>query len=207
MVLASCASPKLNIRWCSNTINMNHTQLGEKNSSVTGVRTPDGSYSVTGKSVDTAIQTSGAEQHYGSDNSSTDSIKEVFSVEGFDPVLAKKMALVNEAIDSIGMTNFQWRLFFLNGFGYAVDSVSSFVLRWGVISVLPAFNSCWSFVSQSPILPSSRNMDCQASTCLEFRWPHRSVYLSGLACGAFQQTSSEGNWHSTPVSSHVLPLC
>ena len=59
-----------------------------------------------------------------SDDASSDSVKEVFSVEQSDPVLAKKMALVNEAIDSIGMTGFQWKMFFLNGFGYAVDSVS-----------------------------------------------------------------------------------
>jgi hypothetical protein len=40
-----------------------------------------------------------------------------------DEILAKKMASVNSAIDEIGMTPFQWKLFFLNGFGYAVDSV------------------------------------------------------------------------------------
>ncbi|KAL4814288.1 major facilitator superfamily domain-containing protein [Aspergillus spinulosporus] len=40
-----------------------------------------------------------------------------------DEVLAKKMASVNRAIDEIGMTPFQWKLFFLNGFGYAVDSL------------------------------------------------------------------------------------
>ncbi|KAL2796215.1 MFS general substrate transporter [Aspergillus keveii] len=33
------------------------------------------------------------------------------------------MALVNAAIDKIGMTPFQWKLFFLNGFGYSVDSL------------------------------------------------------------------------------------
>ncbi|KAL2867853.1 MFS general substrate transporter [Aspergillus lucknowensis] len=33
------------------------------------------------------------------------------------------MALVNEAIDKIGMTPFQWKLFVLNGFGYSVDSL------------------------------------------------------------------------------------
>ncbi|KAL2825518.1 MFS general substrate transporter [Aspergillus pseudoustus] len=33
------------------------------------------------------------------------------------------MALVNGAIDKIGMTPFQWKLFFLNGFGYSVDSL------------------------------------------------------------------------------------
>ncbi|KAF7192702.1 Major facilitator-type transporter hxnZ [Pseudocercospora fuligena] len=40
-----------------------------------------------------------------------------------DPVLAKKMALVNQAIDQIGMTGWHWKLFFLNGFGYFVDSL------------------------------------------------------------------------------------
>ncbi|KAL4871690.1 hypothetical protein BDV12DRAFT_205993 [Aspergillus spectabilis] len=46
--------------------------------------------------------------------------KELIAV---DSVLAKKMELVNGAIDEIGMTPFQWKLFFLNGFGYAVDSL------------------------------------------------------------------------------------
>lgn len=71
------------------------------------------------------IQTSshGQARESGSDDASSDSLKEVFSMEGFDPVLAKKMALVNEAIDRIGMTTFQWKMFLLNGFGYAVDSV------------------------------------------------------------------------------------
>ncbi|KAL5001541.1 major facilitator superfamily domain-containing protein [Aspergillus recurvatus] len=40
-----------------------------------------------------------------------------------DEVLARKMALVNGAMDEIGMTPFHWKLFFLNGFGYAVDSL------------------------------------------------------------------------------------
>lgn len=52
------------------------------------------------------------------------SSKDVFDSTGVDPVLTKKMALVNAAIDEIGMTPWHWNLFFLNGFGYAVDSVS-----------------------------------------------------------------------------------
>ena len=63
--------------------------------------------------------------HAGSSDSSVDLQKEVFDATQIDPVLAKKMALINEAIEEIGMTPFQWKLFFLNGFGYAVDSVSS----------------------------------------------------------------------------------
>jgi hypothetical protein len=58
-----------------------------------------------------------------SDDTSSDSVTEVFDLVAIDPVLSKKMALVNKAIDEIGMTNFQWKMFFLSGFGYAVDSV------------------------------------------------------------------------------------
>ena len=65
------------------------------------------------------------DEHEGSSDSSIDLQKEVFDATKLDPVLAKKMALVNKAIEEIGMTPFQWKLFFLNGFGYAVDSVSS----------------------------------------------------------------------------------
>ena len=57
------------------------------------------------------------------DDESSDSVKEVFDSTAIDPVLSKKMALVNKAIDEIGMTRFQWKMLFLNGFGYAVDSV------------------------------------------------------------------------------------
>lgn len=48
---------------------------------------------------------------------------EVYDSSTVDPVLAKKMALINSAIDEIGMTPWQWKLFLFNGFGYAVDSV------------------------------------------------------------------------------------
>lgn len=40
-----------------------------------------------------------------------------------DQVLALKMQHVNRAIDEIGFTSYQMKLFFLNGFGYAVDSL------------------------------------------------------------------------------------
>jgi hypothetical protein len=50
--------------------------------------------------------------------------EDVLDTSSIDPVLTRKMALVNAAIDKIGMTPFQWKLFFLNGFGYSVDSVS-----------------------------------------------------------------------------------
>ena len=37
--------------------------------------------------------------------------------------LALKMQCVNDALDEIGFTRYQLKLFFLNGFGYAVDSL------------------------------------------------------------------------------------
>lgn len=40
-----------------------------------------------------------------------------------DLSLQKKMTLMSEAIEQIGMTPFHWKLFVLTGFGYAVDSV------------------------------------------------------------------------------------
>ena len=51
--------------------------------------------------------------------------QEVLKIADFDPVLSKKMAAVNDAIDEIGLTPYHWKLFCLNGFGYAADSVSS----------------------------------------------------------------------------------
>lgn len=48
---------------------------------------------------------------------------DILSQEHTDPVLNAKMHLVNNAIDEIGFTPYQWKLFVLNGFGYAVDSL------------------------------------------------------------------------------------
>lgn len=48
---------------------------------------------------------------------------EVFTLQSLDPALDAKMHLVNDAIDEIGLTPYHWKLFVLNGFGYAVDSL------------------------------------------------------------------------------------
>lgn len=56
----------------------------------------------------------------------TDSIgtgQDLLAVQDIDPALNAKMHLVNNAIDEIGWTNYHWKLFVLNGFGYAVDSL------------------------------------------------------------------------------------
>ncbi|GKT66726.1 membrane transporter [Colletotrichum tofieldiae] len=45
--------------------------------------------------------------------------------EKMNPVLLNKMYLVNKAINEIGWTPFHLKLFFLNGFGYAVDSMAA----------------------------------------------------------------------------------
>jgi hypothetical protein len=48
---------------------------------------------------------------------------DILQLESTDPVLNAKMHLVNNAIDEIGFSRYQWKLFVLNGFGYAVDSL------------------------------------------------------------------------------------
>lgn len=54
-----------------------------------------------------------------SDDIEDDSIHktDILSLEHTDPVLNAKMHLVNNAIDEIGFTGYQWKLFVLNGFG------------------------------------------------------------------------------------------
>jgi hypothetical protein len=45
---------------------------------------------------------------------------DLLDLESVDPVLNAKMKLVNDAIDEIGFTGYQAKLFVLNGFGYVV---------------------------------------------------------------------------------------
>ncbi|KAL2845519.1 major facilitator superfamily domain-containing protein [Aspergillus pseudoustus] len=65
--------------------------------------------------------------------------------EELDAVLTAKMALVNDAIDEIGFTGHQWKLFCLNGFGYAVDSLilllQSIVSTQAVLEFQPSFDT------------------------------------------------------------------
>uniref|UniRef100_A0A0D2XL90 Major facilitator superfamily (MFS) profile domain-containing protein n=1 Tax=Fusarium oxysporum (strain Fo5176) TaxID=660025 RepID=A0A0D2XL90_FUSOF len=48
---------------------------------------------------------------------------QIFSLREIDPVLDAKMRLINKTMDEIGWTNMHLKLFFLNGFGYAADSL------------------------------------------------------------------------------------
>ncbi|KAJ4340217.1 Filamentous Growth Regulator [Ascochyta clinopodiicola] len=59
----------------------------------------------------------------GNDDGSSLGKGDILSQEHTDPVLNTKMHLVNNAIDEIGFTIYHWKLFVLNGFGYAVDSL------------------------------------------------------------------------------------
>ncbi|KAL6400268.1 putative MFS-type transporter PB1E7.08c [Ilyonectria robusta] len=49
--------------------------------------------------------------------------QDILDLQDIDPALNLKMHLVNNAIDEIGWTNYHLKLLFLNGFGYAVDSM------------------------------------------------------------------------------------
>ncbi|PON25999.1 hypothetical protein TGAM01_v204943 [Trichoderma gamsii] len=57
------------------------------------------------------------------DGSSLRSGEDILALQDLDPALNMKMHLVNNAIDEIGWTGYHTKLFFLNGFGYAVDSM------------------------------------------------------------------------------------
>ncbi|KAJ2998780.1 hypothetical protein NUW58_g220 [Xylaria curta] len=53
--------------------------------------------------------------------------EDILAMQDLDPALNAKMHLVNNAIDEIGWTNYHWKLFMLNGFGYAVDSMITLI--------------------------------------------------------------------------------
>ncbi|KAG4435443.1 hypothetical protein IFR05_009085 [Cadophora sp. M221] len=56
------------------------------------------------------------------DSASYGAAEDLLGSQGVDPALDAKMHIVNNAIDEIGWTPYHWKLFVLNGFGYAVDS-------------------------------------------------------------------------------------
>ncbi|KAK3934771.1 hypothetical protein QBC46DRAFT_70157 [Diplogelasinospora grovesii] len=62
--------------------------------------------------------------------------EDILALQDLDPALNMKMHLVNNAIDEIGWTPYHMKLFFLNGFGYAVDSL---ILLLQSVIATPAF--------------------------------------------------------------------
>lgn len=48
---------------------------------------------------------------------------------GADAAYEKKIAVMNEALIDIGMGPFQWKIFFMTGFGWFVDNVSGIFLE------------------------------------------------------------------------------
>ncbi|KAI1826836.1 major facilitator superfamily domain-containing protein [Xylaria intraflava] len=67
--------------------------------------------------------------------------EDILSMQDLDPALAAKMNLVNNAIDEIGWTNYHWKLFVLNGFGYAVDSLAALIQSNIAASAFKEFGS------------------------------------------------------------------
>lgn len=83
------------------------------------------SYKSSNKSIDTSKTTGVFEDDHEAVlyRPQLEPIEEDILMDLEDDVLTKKMALVNEAINQIGFTPFHWKLFCLNGMGYAVDSL------------------------------------------------------------------------------------
>ncbi|TKX26072.1 MFS transporter-like protein 23 [Elsinoe australis] len=71
--------------------------------------------------------------------------QDLLSLEHTDPVLNAKMNLINNAIDEIGFTPYHWKLFCLNGFGYAVDSlvllIQGIIASQAALEFRPAFRN------------------------------------------------------------------
>ncbi|KFA78998.1 hypothetical protein S40288_00542 [Stachybotrys chartarum IBT 40288] len=86
-----------------------------------------------GKDVETAGH--GPNELLSTDGSSTRG-EDILSLQDLDPALNMKMHLVNNAIDEIGWTPYHTKLFCLNGFGYAVDSM---ILLFQSVIAVPAF--------------------------------------------------------------------
>ncbi|KAJ4413320.1 Filamentous Growth Regulator [Didymella pomorum] len=78
-----------------------------------------------------------------SDDTSSLGKGDILSREHTDPVLNAKMHLINNTIDEIGFTTYQWKLFVLNGFGYAVDSlillIQSIIARQAALEFNPGY--------------------------------------------------------------------
>ncbi|TWU78963.1 hypothetical protein ED733_008132 [Metarhizium rileyi] len=70
------------------------------------------------------------------DGSSLHGVEDILGLQDVDSALNMKMHLVNNAIDEIGWTPYHLKLFFLNGFGYAVDSM---ILLFQSIVAGPAY--------------------------------------------------------------------
>lgn len=58
---------------------------------------------------------------------------DLLDLESIDPVLNAKMRLVNDAIDEIGFTGYQAKLFVLNGFGYVGPISLLFAEKDGIV--------------------------------------------------------------------------
>ncbi|KAF2856518.1 membrane transporter [Plenodomus tracheiphilus IPT5] len=84
-------------------------------------------------------------QHAFSDDAHSMGRGDILQLEYTDPVLNAKMHLVNDAIDEIGFTRYQWKLFVLNGFGYAVDSlillIQSVIAGQAALEFNPSFQN------------------------------------------------------------------
>jgi hypothetical protein len=162
---------------------------------------------IKGPPADSTVVDTPESDGTGPNNVDIDLQKEVWDSTAVDPVLAKKMALINDGIDEIGMTPWQWKLFFLNGFGYAVDSVSSCYTVEMRVLLSDEQGSYLSCANPSPSQQSPRSSATQASTSRASRWHHKLASWLVPPFGASLRISSAASWRLTQVSSSAPFLC
>ncbi|KAH8747632.1 membrane transporter [Diaporthe sp. PMI_573] len=73
---------------------------------------------------------------------------EIFSLANSDPALGQKIELLNNAIDEIGFTGYHAKLFCLNGFGYAADSLLNFLPSITAANIVAEFNASYTRAGQ-----------------------------------------------------------
>ncbi|AOW01916.1 major facilitator superfamily domain-containing protein [Yarrowia lipolytica] len=80
-------------------------------------------------------------QSFMDSNSDTDVDNNSMGMTGNDRVLYEQLRIVNAAIDEIGLTAYHWKLFCLNGMGYATDSLLILLQSLTLKSVQKEFNN------------------------------------------------------------------
>lgn len=80
--------------------------------------------SATPEESTTADIENGQMQHFDPQYGKSHNINTADVLPGSDVAYEKKISILNEALISLGMNSFQWKIFFMTGFGWFVDNAS-----------------------------------------------------------------------------------
>lgn len=81
--------------------------------------------SATPEESTTADIENGQMQHFDPHDGKSHEINTADVLPGSDIAYERKISILNEALIGLGMNSFQWKIFFMTGFGWFVDNASS----------------------------------------------------------------------------------